>query len=342
MSSYFQETSSSIAPSVASSAFNWQAIHNHQLQQQQMNLQPNADIFHTHYQNLYHNQGYHPYQQKYNNSNYVTPSSSASHENISFPPSTSSSLPFSLNNHDIPLNHAQQYLNSSTTSTSNDIHSPRRSNGNNIPPDDSITTSPTVATNNNVTNNSLEVTSPKRNYNTTTSLELSANSLTSLAYNKSTTSTASSVPTTSNNTTLSTPSGLIGKSDSTNIQAAQTAAAAAAAVAAYSNPNTAVSTLDNNASDSYTSRMNLGGFSYGGVQGMTGAGTATGGLGDPNAAAMAAVHAAAASQGCYDMYAAATMASKNSSFYPWMKNYPGKVLHTNIIYGRILLGKILI
>ena len=172
-----------------------------------------------------------------------------------------------------------------------------------------------------MTNNSLEVTS-KRNYNATSS-ELPAHSLPSLAYNKSTTSAASAVSSPSINTTLSNPL-LMGKSDSTNIHAAQTAAAAAAAVAAYSNPNSAVSALDNNASDSYTSRMNLGGFAYGGVQGMTGAGAATGGLGDPNAAAMAAVHAAAASQGCYDMYAAATMATKNSSFYPWMKNYPGK------------------
>ena len=69
--------------------------------------------------------------------------------------------------------------------------------------------------------------------------------------------------------------------------------------------------------------MHLGGFPYTGVQGIPGAGGPNGGLGDPNAAAMAAVHAAAASQGCYDMYAAATMATKNSSFYPWMKNYPG-------------------
>ena len=60
---------------------------------------------------------------------------------------------------------------------------------------------------------------------------------------------------------------------------------------------------------------------------MQGSGCGNGTIGDPNAAAMAAVHAAAASQGCYDMYAAASMASKNSSFYPWMKNYPGMVLH---------------
>ena len=71
--------------------------------------------------------------------------------------------------------------------------------------------------------------------------------------------------------------------------------------------------------------MNLG-FPYGSVQGMTGAGMTGASIGDPNAAAMAAVHAAAASHGCYDMYTAASMASKNSSFYPWMKNYPGNLI----------------
>ena len=50
------------------------------------------------------------------------------------------------------------------------------------------------------------------------------------------------------------------------------------------------------------------------------------GVGDPNAAAMAAMQAAAATQGCYEMYAAASMAGKTSSFYPWMKNCPGKPL----------------
>jgi hypothetical protein len=322
MSSYFQETSSSLAPSVAaSSAFNWQAIHNHhhQLQQQQMNLQPNPDIFHTHYTNLYHNQGY-PHHQKYNNSNYGSPSSGGvNQDNISFPPSTSSSLPLLLNNHDAHLDHAQQYSGPTGNSTSNNLDSPlHRINGNNVP--DNSTTTSSAATNNNVTNNTLEPTS-KRNYSAT-SLELTPQSLSSLTYNKSITSTVPSISSPSISSPLTT-SPLAEKLDASNIQAAQTAAAAAAAVAAYNTPNSAGSALDINASDSYTTRMNLG-FPYGNVQSMSGAGVTPGSLGDPNAAAMAAVHAAAASHGCYDMYAAATMASKNSSFYPWMKNYPGK------------------
>jgi len=325
MSSYFQETSSSLAPSVAtSSAFNWQAIHNHhhQLQQQQMNLQPNPDIFHTHYTNLYHNQGYHhPHHQKYNNSNYVSPSNggNVNQENINFPPSTSSSLPLLLNNHDARLDHAQQYSGHTENSTSNNLSSPLlRINGNNVT--ENSTTTSSAATNNNVTNNDLESTS-KRNYSAT-SLELTPQSLSSLTYNKSITSTVSSISSPSISSPLTT-SPLVEKMDAPNIQAAQTAAAAAAAVAAYNTPNSAVSALDVNASDNYTPRMNLG-FPYGNVQSMPGTGVTPGSLGDPNAAAMAAVHAAAASQGCYDMYAAATMASKNSSFYPWMKNYPGK------------------
>ena len=322
MSSYFQETSSSLAPSAvaASSAFNWQALqnHHHQLQQQQMNLQPNPDIFHSHYTNLYHsNQGYHhpQHQQKYNNHNYASPSG-LSHEN--FLPSTSSSLPPILNNSDTSLDPAQQYLNStSTTSTSNNTSNLLNRVNQGV---DGLKTTSVSATNNNVTNNSLEV-SNKRNYNTT-SLEAPPSSLPSLTCNKSATSNISTTPSSSLSTAL-TDSSLGQKLDSSNIHAAQTAAAAAAAVAAYSNPNSTA--LDGNASDSYTSRMNLG-FPYGGVQSMTGVGVPNSTLGDPNAAAMAAVHAAASSQGCYDMYAAASMASKNSSFYPWMKNYPGNYI----------------
>ena len=313
MSSYFQETSSSLAPSVAaSSAFNWQAIHSHhhQLQQQQMNLQPNPDIFHSHYSNLYNHQGYHHQPQKYNNSNYIIPSSGTT-STETYPPS--SSLPLPINNHEAPLDHARAYLNAS-----NDINTLHRINGNNVP-ENSTTTSP-AATNNNVTNDSLEATS-KRNYSTT-SLDIVPQSLTSSPYNKSANNTPSSIPSTSVSTTIS-PSSFGGKLDSTNVQAAQTAAAAAAAVAAYNNSNSVLPALDSNTSESYASRMNLG-FPYGGVQSMAGSGVAASGLGDPNAAAMAAVHAAAASHGCYDMYTAATMASKSSSFYPWMKNYPGK------------------
>ena len=317
MSSYFQESSPSLSSSVAaSSAFNWQALqnHHHQLQQQQMNLQPNADIFHPHYTNLYGNQGYHTNQSqtKYSNHNYV-PHSGLSHE--SFLPS-SSSIPSILNNHGPSLDTLPQYLtSSSTTSTSantnNSIIHPSHGS------DESKTTS-TAATNNNVTNNCMEL-SNKRNYSTT-SHEVPLSSLASLTCGKSSTG---NIPTTSSNSldTSLTESPLSQKLDSSNIQAAQTAAAAAAAVAAYNTPNPSL--LDGNASESYASRMNLG-YPYGGVQSMPSVGVTNTTLGDPNAAAMAAVHAAATTQGCYDMYAAASMASKNSSFYPWMKNYPGK------------------
>ena len=344
MSSYFQETSSSIAPSVASSAFNWQAIHHHhhQLQQQQMNLQPNADIFNTHYQNPYHNQGYHSHHQKYNNSNYVTPPSNTSQENVNFSPSsTSSSIPLSLNHHATALNQAQQYLNNSSTasSTSNNINNHIHSNNETTVHDESITTSitPPVATNNNVTNSSLDVPSSKLNYNSTPSHHTPTNSLASLPYKSNSITTSTEAPSTPLNTTLTTPPPSIMGSSNSTIQAAQTAAAAAAAVAAYSNPQSSGSVLDNNASDSYPSRMNLG-FPYGSMQGMTGIVTGSGGLGDPNAAAMAAVHAAAASQGCYDMYAAASMASKGSSFYPWMKNYPGKIALNTCIFRVIIVA----
>ena len=343
MSSYFQETSPSIAPSVASSALNWQAIHHHhhQLQQQQMNLQPNADIFNTHYQNPYHNQGFHSHHQKYNNSNYVASPSITSQENVNFSPvSTTPSIPLSLNHHATALNQAQQYLNNSptTSSTTNNINHARNNNGTAIH-DESITASitPSIATNNNVTNNSLDVPSSKRNYNSTSSGHTPANSLASLPYKSNPITTSTEVPSTSLNTTLTTPPpSMMGPSTST-IQAAQSAAAAAAAVAAYTNPHPSASVLDNNSPDIYSSRMNLG-FPYGSMQGMTGSGTGNGGLGDPNAAAMAAVHAAAASQGCYDMYAAASMASKGSSFYPWMKNYPGKTVHTTCIIRVIIVA----
>ena len=317
MSSYFQESSPSLSSSVAaSSAFNWQALqnHHHQLQQQQMNLQPNADIFHPHYTNLYGNQGYHTTQSqtKYSNHNYV-PHSGLSHE--SFLPS-SSSIPSILNNHGPSLDTLPQYLtSSSTTSTSantnNSIIHPSHGS------DESKTTS-TAATNNNVTNNCMEL-SNKRNYSTT-SHEVPLSSLASLTCGKSSTGNIPTTSSTSLDTSL-TESPLSQKLDSSNIQAAQTAAAAAAAVAAYNTPNPSL--LDGNASESYASRMNLG-YPYGGVQSMPSVGVTNTTLGDPNAAAMAAVHAAATTQGCYDMYAAASMASKNSSFYPWMKNYPGK------------------
>ena len=318
MSSYFQETSPSLSSSVAApSAFNWQALQNHhqQLHQQQMNLQPNPDLFHPHYSNLYGNQGYHntQHQQKYNNHNYPNPSG-LSHEN--FFPSTSSSIPQTLNNHESQLDTVSQYLSSSsTTSTSNNTSNPmNRSNG-----IEELKTTSVSATNNNVTNNCLEV-SNKRNYSTTT-IEVPSSSVSSLTCNKSTSGNIASSSSTSLSTAL-TDSPLGQKLDSTNIHAAQTAAAAAAAVAAYHNPNPSL--LDGNTSESYTTRMNLG-FPYGGVQSMPGVGVTNSSLGDPNAAAMAAVHAAATTQGCYDMYAAASMATKNSSFYPWMKNYPGNI-----------------
>ena len=317
MSSYFQETSSPLSSSVAAStAFNWQALqnHHHQLQQQQMNLQPNADIFHPHYSNLYGNQGYHnhQHQQKYNHHNYVN-HSGLSHE--SFLPSTPSSIAPSLNNQDGQLDTIPQYLNSSSSTTtsnntSNLLNRPNHGT-------DELKTTSISATNNNVTNNCLE-SSNKRSYSAT-SVEVPPSSLPLLTCNKSSVGNIITTSSTSLSTSL-TDSSLNQKMDSTNIQAAQTAAAAAAAVAAYNNPNPPI--LDGNASESYASRMNLG-FPYGGVQSMPGVGMTNTTLGDPNAAAMAAVHAAASTQGCYDMYTAASIASKNSSFYPWMKNYPG-------------------
>ena len=339
MSSYFQESSSSLAPSVAaaSSAFNWQALHNHhhQLQQQQMNLQPNHDIFHSHYTNLYHSQGYPNHHslhhQKYNDSNYAIPSSggtTTSHiDQINFSNPTSSSLPLLLNNTEgtTALEHEQQQYSNSTSNNEINNSLNNRRHDNNIP-DNSITNSSRASTNNNVTNNSLDTNNPKRASYSSTPLESATHSLRPLSYSKTPNTTASSIPSSVISTALGT-SSVVDKIDTPNIHAAQTAAAAAAAVAAYTTPTTvpASSLETSNVSDGYSPRMNLG-FPYGSVQGMTGAGMTSASIGDPNAAAMAAVHAAAASHGCYDMYTAASMASKNSSFYPWMKNYPGNLL----------------
>ena len=85
----------------------------------------------------------------YNNSNYASPSSGGiNQENINFPPSTSSSLPLLLNNHDTHLDHAQQYSGATSNSTSNNINSPLLRVPNNNVPTNSTTTSSATSNNN--------------------------------------------------------------------------------------------------------------------------------------------------------------------------------------------------